>query len=259
MSRVAIVGSCISRDVWRFQGATVSDLLYISRTSLPSLFAAPVAGFRPASQPPKGLKPQPHRALVADLTKSALGSLVAFRPTHVIFDFIDERFDLLSVGGAIATHSWELAASGYLKRPALKEARAIPRLSAACERLWLDGAAEMAAFVRATPLAGAQLILHGAQWADRRLTGAGRTAALEGAEILPRVAANIAAHNELLARYEAAFEALMPPMAKISAPAHRLADERHEWGLSPFHYVADYYREIWRQLEALGAAGRLAA
>ena len=92
MSRVAIVGSCISRDLWRFQGASVTDLLYISRTSLPSLFAAPVADFRPAAKPPHGLKPQPHRALVADLTKTALASLVAFRPTHLIFDFIDERF-----------------------------------------------------------------------------------------------------------------------------------------------------------------------
>lgn len=259
MSRVAIVGSCISRDVWRFQGVTVADLLYISRTSLPSLFAAPVAGFRPAAQPPRGLKPQPHRALVADLTKTALAQLVAFRPTHLIFDFIDERFDLLSVGGAIVTHSWELQASGYLNRPALKGARPIPRLAGAAERLWLDGAAEMAAFVRATPLAGAKLILHGARWADRRLTAAGRLAGIEGAEVLPGAPADIAQHNALLARYEAAFEALMPPMARVEAAQHRLADERHEWGLSPFHYVADYYREIWRQLQALGVAERLAA
>src|SRR6185437_1263135 len=102
MPRVAIVGSCISRDVWRFQGATVADLLYISRTSLPSLFAAPVAGFKPAAAPPRGLKPQPHRALVADLQKTALASLLAFRPTHVVFDFIDERFDLVSAGDALA-------------------------------------------------------------------------------------------------------------------------------------------------------------
>ena len=259
MPRVAIIGSCISRDVWRFQGVTVSDLLYISRTSLPSLFAAPVVGFRPAAQPPKGLKPQPHRALVADLTKSALAALVAFRPTHVVFDFIDERFDLLSVGGTLATRSWELEASGYLKRPALKAARPIPRLSAACERLWLDGAAEMAAFVRATPLAGARLILHSARWADERLTAAGRRAPLLDMEILPGAPADIGAHNALLGRYEAEFEALMPPMTRIEAARYRLADERHAWGLSPFHYVPDYYREVWRQLEALDAVERIAA
>src|SRR5512140_3149290 len=170
MPRFAIVGSCITRDLWRFRGGSVADLMYVSRTSLPSLSAAPVGGFRPAAKPPGGLKPQPHRALVADLRKTALAELVAFRPTHLIFDFIDERFDLLSVGATLVTHSWELARSGYLKQPPFRGARPIPRLSAACDRLWLDAAAEMAAFVRATPLRDAQLILHSARWAERRRT-----------------------------------------------------------------------------------------
>src|SRR6266481_212201 len=120
MSRIAIVGSCITRDLWRFRGGTSpsgpADLLYISRTSLPSLFATPVKGFRAAVRPPGGLRPQPHRALVADLSKTALARLVAFRPTHLIFDFIDERFDLLSVDGTLVTDSWELDASGYRRQ-----------------------------------------------------------------------------------------------------------------------------------------------
>ena len=253
MPRFAIVGSCITRDLWRFRGASVADLMYVSRTSLPSLFAAPVAGFRPAAKPPGGMKPQPHRALVADLRKTALAELVAFRPTHVIFDFIDERFDLLSAGGGLATHSWELQASGYLKQPALRDARPIPRLSGAAERLWLEAAAELAAFVRATPLSGANLILHSARWAERRRVGGGRTTRIEGVEILPGRGADIAQHNGLLARYEAAFTALMPPMARVEAPGQRFADDAHRWGLSPFHYVDDYYTEIWRQLDRLDA------
>jgi hypothetical protein len=44
----------------------------------------------------------------------------------------------------------------------------------------------------------------------------------------------------------------MPPLARVEAPAHRLADETHRWGLSPFHYVPEYYAEIRRQLEPLG-------
>jgi len=257
--RVAIVGSCISRDVWRFRGGSVSDLLYISRTSLPSLFATPAPRFRSHAEPPGGLKAQPHRALVADVTKTALPQVLAFRPTHLIFDFIDERFDLLSAGGTLVTHSWELAQSGYLAQPAFRGARPIPRLSAACDRLWLDAAAEMAAFVRATPLRDATLILHSARWAERRRTAAGRQAAIGGVEILPGQAADIPRHNALLARYEAAFEAVMPPMRRIEAPANRLADDAHVWGLSPFHYVPAYYAEVWRQLEDLGAVTRAAA
>ncbi|MDB5427056.1 MAG: hypothetical protein JWP23_1916 [Phenylobacterium sp.] len=263
MSRVAIVGSCITRDVWRFRGDRVTDpqpdILYVSRTSLPSLFATPLKSFRPAAGPPRGLRPQPHRSLVADLCKTALASLVAFRPTHLIFDFIDERFDLLSARGTLVTHSWELEASGYLAQPALRGARPVPRLSAAGERLWLEAAGELAAFVRATPLAEARLILHSARWAERRRLASGRDAPLEGVEILPGQAADVCAHNALLARYEAAFAELMPPMARVEAPRQRLADDAHQWGVSPFHYVQDYYAEIWRQLAALGIGSRIPA
>jgi hypothetical protein len=252
MSKVAIVGSCITRDLWRFRGQGAAELHYISRTSLPSLFAPALEGFRPAAKPPGGLKPQPHRAVVADIGKTVLAGLVAHRPTHLIFDFIDERFDLKSVGGSLITDSWELEASGYLKQPALRGARTVPRHSAAAERLWLEAAAEFAAFVRGTPLRDARLILHRAQWATHRRGSDGRAVPLADIEILPGVAGDIGRNNALLARYEAAFTELMPPMAQVAAPDHRWADEGHEWGLSPFHYEPAYYAEIWRQLEELG-------
>jgi hypothetical protein len=204
------------------------------------------------------LRPQQHRALVADLRKSALAELVAFRPTHLIFDFIDERYDLLSVSGALVVNSWELAASGYLGQSAFQGARVIPRLSAGCERLWLEAAGEFAAFVRATPLAGATLILHSAQWAARQRLKDGRTGPVTGMQILDGQPADVVAHNALLARYEAAFAELMPPMARVAAPSLRLADPGHQWGLSPFHYVSDYYREIWGQLGRLGVEAQAA-
>jgi hypothetical protein len=259
MTRVAIVGSCITRDLWQFQGDTKPDLLYISRTSLPSLFAAPVAGFRPSTTRPTELKRQPDRALTADLQKTALAALVAYRPTHVIFDFIDERYDLLSIGSSLVTHSWELEVSGYLKTPAFRGARGIPRLSPAADRLWLAGAGEFAAFIRATPLRDAKLILHAARWADRRRDADGVEHLLEHVEILPEQPADIAAHNALLAQYEDAFTEIMPSMSRVEAPSQRIADSVHRWGLSPFHYVPEYYDAIARQLDVLGVRTRVPA
>ncbi|WP_293905318.1 DUF6270 domain-containing protein [Phenylobacterium sp.] len=250
--RIAIVGSCITRDLWPIHGGGAEALLYISRTSFPSLLAAPVEGFRPARQPPGDLHRHEHNAVAADLQKTALARLVAFQPTHLIFDFIDERFDLLAAGGSIVTHSAELERSGYRSRPALRRARTAPRLSAACERLWLDAAGEFAAVVRATPLARARPILHGARWASDQRLPDGRIAPVRDVEILSGQSAEIAAYNALLERQEAAFAALMPPMARIDADAQRLADPTHRWGLSPFHYVPEYYDEVRRQLAALG-------
>jgi hypothetical protein len=253
MPRIAIVGSCITRDLWPVRGEALADVLYISRTSLPSLFSPAVRGFRPAAKAPGGLRQHQHRALLADIEKTALARLVAFRPTHLIFDFIDERFDLLTIGAALATDSWELEASGYLGQRAFKGARPIPRFSSGCELLWQDAAGEFAAMVRATPLRDALLILHSARWAEHsRPPGGAHTRPIADVEVLPGRPAEVGPHNALLARYEAVFTSVMPPMTRIEAPQLRIADEAHQWGLSPFHYIPAYYEEIWRQLAELG-------
>lgn len=254
MSRVAIIGSCITRDLWPIRGAE-GAFSTVSRTSFASLFSKPLTGFRPAPQPPHGMTKFQHRSILADLKKTALTQLMGYRPTHIIFDFIDERFDLLAVGGGIYTHSWELEASGYLGRRAFGGARPVPRLSQGCERLWRDGAAELAALIGASPLKDAQVILHSARWATSSRDARGRLRPLYGTEILAGRPASSEAHNRLLEAYEAEFLRLLPAATVVAAPEHRIADERHEWGLSPFHYMPDYYREIIRQLEPLGVEG----
>jgi hypothetical protein len=253
--RIAIVGSCITRDLWPSLTSGGDHLLYVSRTSFPSLFSSPVQGFTPDAGLPGDLRRHEHNALLADLRKTSLERLVAFRPSHLIVDFIDERFDLLSLGSTLATMSAELTRSGYLAQPAFRQSRRIPRLSAACERLWLDGAAEFAAFVRATPLRTAKLILHSARWATHQRAPDGALSPIRDVAITAGHHVEIAPYNDLLARQEAAFLQLMPPMAQVGAEAHLVADPAHRWGLSPFHYVPEYYAEVRRQLEALGLTG----
>ena len=254
MSRVAIIGSCITRDLWPIRGAE-GAFSTVSRTSFASLFSKPLTGFRPAARPPHGMTKFQHRSILADLKKTALTQLMGYRPTHIIFDFIDERFDLLAVAGGVYTHSWELEVSGYLDRRAFGGARPIPRLSQGCERLWREGAAELAAFIGATALKDARLILHSARWATTSRDVRGRLQPLHETEVLAGRPALCEAHNRMLEAYEAEFLRLLPTATVVSAPEHRIADERHEWGLSPFHYVSDYYREIIRQLEPLGVEG----
>lgn len=253
MSRVAIIGSCITRDLWALEGGGPQDLLYISRTSLPSLFSRPVSGVEPADDPPSALRRHQHNAVVSDLKKLALPMLIAHRPTHIIFDFIDERFDLLATGGALATYSWELEVSGYRHGGELSDARRIPRLSQACERLWLDGLRETAAFLAGTPLRDACVILHTARWADRYRTAKGQMRDLpDESWIWEGQPALRSDHNALLGRYEDFFFEEASAARVVSAPDRQIADEAHRWGLSPFHYVPEYYAEIWRQLAALG-------
>lgn len=252
MGRVAILGSCITRDIWRFRGAPAEALLYVSRTSFPALLSQPVAGFTPLESPPGGLKPAPHRAVVADLQKTALRALLAFRPTHIIFDFIDERFDLLAVDGAIITRSAELVQSGYLENAAFRGARRLPRDSEPADRLWTEAAERLAALIHETPLRDARLILHSARWASHSRQADGALAPLGDLTVLAGEPTTAEAQNRRLAGYEQHFEAVVPQLERVAAPDLRQAAHDHIWGLSPFHYVEAYYEEIARQLEALG-------
>ena len=254
MPKVAVIGSCITRDVWPIVGeAPPDDLLYICRTSLPSLLAAPLPGVDLAPPAP-GLADFPYRSMVADLTKTALGALIAYRPTHLVFDFIDERLDMLSVGGTLVTHSWELDVSGFLGQPAFEGARTIRRTTTASDLLWRQAMREMAALIAATPLAEARLILHEAQWATTFIDRDGKLAPLpHEVEIFTGKSAAIEAHNAALRRYQETFVALLPGAARVAAPPDlQVADAGHRWGLSPFHYVEGYYRDIHAQLQALG-------
>lgn len=253
MARIAIIGSCITRDLWPILGEAPADLLYISRTSFPSLFSAAIRGVKTQADPTSGLGRHQHNAAVADIRKTALNALVAHRPTHIIFDFIDERFDLLAAGDALATYSWELETTGYMAQGDLAAARRIARTSGGCERLWNGAVAEMGAFLASTPLRDATLILHSSRWADRYRTTKGAIATLNDETVIwEGRPARRSDHNELLERYERQFLQVIPGIRTVAASQHRIADEAHRWGLSPFHYVPAYYDEIRRQLESLG-------
>ncbi|WP_304178077.1 DUF6270 domain-containing protein [Phenylobacterium aquaticum] len=253
MSRIAIIGSCITRDLWPNLGEAPPDLLYVCRTSLPSLLATAAPGLKVRRTPPAGLRPRPHAAVVADLRKQALAELVAHRPTHIIFDFIDERFDLIRTPKTVVTHSWELETSGYIRQQAFEDRRIVPRLSAACDLMWRDALGELAMLLRATPLGDARLILHASSWARTYLDADGATRAFDPEiELLPGRNASITAHNALLDRYQRAFEDSLAPAVVRAAPERVQGDVRHRWGLSPFHYGPDYYAQVRDQLAALG-------
>lgn len=254
LSRIAIIGSCITRDLWPILGEEPENLLYVSRTSLPTLFASAPRGLILPGSPPGDLRTQPYAALVADVRKTALAALVAHRPTHVIFDFIDERFDLISVGGGLVAHTWEMDVSGLLDQPPFAAAQTIARASRACDLLWRHGAEEMAAFLSLTPLRDAIVVLHETRWATHyRDVDAVLRPFPPDIEILEGRSTGIETQNSRLEDYQAAFAGAVPRAVRVrAAQEYCVADVGHRWGLSPFHYVTDYYRDVWRQLRAAG-------
>lgn len=254
MSKTAIIGTCITRDIWRECQVSLDEVLYASRTSLPSLVSTPVRGPVLPADPPEGLGRHSLRMVAADLEKTVLDDIVRHAPTHIIFDFIDERFDLLDQGGAIVTHSWELDRLGLIGGPGLAAPRVLPRLSDEVEALWRSAVTRIAAWLDTPPLAGASVILHHAQWAQTYRDRQGQVGAFsDDLGIWEDHPASLSAHNQLLRHYRDLFLAAVPRAHVVEAgPNAQMADEGHIWGLSPFHYVPDYYPDVWRQLQALG-------
>lgn len=255
MAKVAIIGSCITRDIWPILEEPAPELLYLSRTSLPSLVSAPVEGLEPiADQPHGGISRSQRNSVLADLQKTALASLAAFEPSHIILDFIDERYDLLQVGGSVITHSWDLKESGYLEQPWAKAARRIPRTSDEARALWRTAAPAFVEALRRHGLLKARIILHEAQWARTYLDTEGRRQELPDAlQVWEGLPASLSEHNALLADTQGRVDELIHGLVRVKAdPKVLIADERHRWGLSPFHYIPDYYRDVLRQLKAEG-------
>lgn len=254
--RVAIVGSCVTRDVWNlagFEDDARPDLLYVSRTSFASLTARPLARYAPPEGPREGLSPWELRMVEDDIRKRALGKLVDYAPTHLIIDLIDERFDLLAKGEVVVAHSWELHLTGQVGQGPLAALRPVAKDSPEATALWRRGMEGFGLFL-AEKLPNTRIIFHDARWSLDWLDESGARQPFDVDRLLwEGLPANIHAHNARLARYGAAVRELLPQAFHLRAPAElAVGDVRHRWGLSPFHFTEGYYRYVWSRFEELG-------
>lgn len=253
--RIAIIGSCVTRDVWNLEGFSEDsqrELLFLARTSLASLFAQPHPALTEAETPSPQLSKWESRMVADDVLKTGMTKLLQFQPTHLILDMIDERFDLLKRDGVVVTHSWELHTTG-LDRGPLSDLKRVHRDSKTAATLWRRGLETLAAFLKAK-LPKTRVIFHDARWALDYLDTEGvRQPFAPDRELWPGVPANIQRHNEILASYAVEVRSVLPQAFYIrTADALSVADETHRWGLSPFHYTEAYYRQVWFRLLQLG-------
>jgi hypothetical protein len=157
--------------------------------------------------------------------------------TLLVVDFIDERFHLYSLRGALATGSVELQRTGIEDRlPGLTKI-----LSGTDEHfaLWRDG---FRAFVAKARSLGMTPVVNRARWAADSQDG---TPFREPANY-------IAAANKYLERLYAAADALGVPFIDYGDTCFR-ATPTHRWGLAPFHYCEDVYRRFLDQLGQFAA------
>jgi hypothetical protein len=165
----------------------------------------------------------------------------------VVFDFIDERYDLLEQDGAIVTRTWELDCLNLIGQPGLPSPRVLARLGPEVDDLWRASLGQMAALLETPALADAKVIVHHAQWARDYRDKAG------GVQTFDLGPVDWESHNALLRHYRDLFVQAIPrTQVVVAGDEAQQGNEGHIWGLSPFHYVPEYYPDVWRQLQGVG-------
>jgi hypothetical protein len=257
MPRIAILGSCVTRDVWRVVGLESAPLRLVSRTSLASMMALRPRGFTPPATPTIGpLSRFATRCVLLDAAKTGLDYLEAFDPDYLIFDFMDERFDLLACPDTVLCMSHNLVRSGLAHLSCFRPARIVRRFEVAeAWHLWIEGLRELRRRITHGPLARATLVLHRTKMADR-FTGVLLGIPPERLALFPSTPlARIRGlrYNRMFEKYHDAFLTAFPGAAVIDVPEGlRIADAAHSWGPDPLHFVDDYYHAFAARARTLG-------
>ncbi len=253
--RLAVIGSCVTRDVWQFAGVEPRDMFFTARTSLASVMSQKPMTI-PSFVDVKFDSDFQQRCVVADVTKSLMRDIETFEPDFLILDFIDERFDLLEVQGALIALSHDFQACGLGSNTWARTGRRIARDSTEATRIWADAAGQFVEWARG--LKGVETVLHEAPWVSQAVTGDD----IDGSELVALDAVcqiccdrivEVPRYAALAQQYNRTFAALMPEAARVQAEPKLLVGALgHVWGATPFHYARSYYLDIAVKLRQLG-------
>lgn len=228
--RVAIFGSCVSRDSFAFAprpGLEVAE--YIARSSIASAFHETVVAECWLSAIKCIESPFQRRMVECDLRKLAKQRLLASSADVVLVDLIDERFNLVALGGAFATWSSEFSKLGF--DPA-DFAAVLGIGSDERKLLWQAGARAMLQALKPD-----RVVLNEVYWAMELADGQ----PMEAQDRIER------ANVELREMY--AYLQTLGVKRVIQYPEAVLrADPKHKWGLSPFHFIPDFYEFAMQSL-----------
>jgi len=242
MVRIAIFGSCVTRDLFE-DGVLRSALVhYASRSSLISAVADPVA-LDEAEVPLESAYQR--RAVLADFNKTFFADVEALTPDWVVIDLIDERFDVLRTGASCVTESSAFSSAGLGDRERFTFTP-IPRLTTEAARLFEDATTAFAERLGEI-VPPERVILHRALWLTRYRRG-------DLIQEFPEPRRAFAErHNQALeADYDALAAGLGSAGPELGPDLDRhFADHDHKWALEPFHYENGYNRAAVEQVRAI--------
>ncbi len=233
--KVLIFGSCVSRDIFNLEN-NFKIQNYFARSSFASIFQEPFID----SSIVEEIESKFQKNIVkADMEKSILLEFQKDNFDILLIDFIDERFSLLSIDNTLCTLSNEAISTGILKK--YNNNRVINSDTEEFYKMWVDGWRK---FIKIMKENGQleKVVLNKVYWAETTISGV---------NFEPTYQKNkIDKMNDFLNKlYLIAEKDVLPQNVIKHSKKVMVGADKHQWGLSPFHYIENYYQD---SLEFLG-------
>ncbi len=237
--RILIYGSCVTRDIFRLFSENFELVDYYARSSLVSLMSELV----PIIEDDIGLDSAFQRRMVAqDFNKTLLSRLKNQDYDFLLMDFIDERMSIIELpDGRYVTWSNELANSHYLDLHNIEHST-IARRELDLD-IWTAALDKYLNYVLDF-LPPEKIILIKGMWAAQYVSKDGEIVNFT----TPFTQNYIRWQNRNLEKYYQKINTALGENQLIASPDRLIADENHQWGLSPFNYIPTWYEDVYTQL-----------
>lgn len=238
--RVAILGSCVTRDLFEFQKNALDNFevcFYMARSSVISYMGMPNTDSR-IKITGDGFEDKRARY---DLFKNHWSDLEQSQPDIILVDFIDERIGLIQHNGSIFSASgptikaFERANIEFeIKRPWSTEITTL--------REWA-----VPAFLEKVSSICQNIFVHKAVWASTYRDENNNIASFENSEFSRLIELN----NEVLNKMITPLEDSPTAVEQIGGiESGLMAGGDHKWAFCPYHYTSTYYKTVAKQLLA---------
>lgn len=234
--RVFVYGGCVSRDVLSLPDSKGEFRLagYVARTSLASQVCPPWRDDETLRNISSDFQ---RRMVLIDMEKSLFKLIERSDFDVLLMDLMVDRLPLVRLGGArVATKSNE-----FYKAFKGKFVRQLDEFGGEYLDLWSKGFMTLLDVLHRGDCLH-KLRVNKVLWATRSDLGGVDFPGYREEKIL-------AANTWFSERYEQ-IRALAPDVIFYDYPKELfIADSAHKWGLSPFHFIGDLYRETVRRLQ----------
>jgi hypothetical protein len=236
-NKVVILGSCVTRDIFRVFPEGIDIIDYYARTCVPSMVSKPLD----IEDDEVNLESQfQKRMVLRDIRKLFWSEIGNKEFDYLLLDLVDERFDMVQIGESKINMTGELNHSGFLKnRPYMRISRSKYDIST-----W-EKECEQFVDMLTSKVETEKIAIVRARWATEYRDENGITVEMDTKNL--QVANEC---NRIIGGYYGIIQDLLPTCPVVQSD-HTIGDKKHVWGLAPIHYIDDWYKDCRFQIDQI--------